>query len=310
MFYAGIILIALGGGGCTGVVVNNAVSNWFQKRIGLALGIMNTGVGLCGLLIPVVVWLIDAYGWRATVVVLGVGVWITCIPLALLIRDRPEKYGLRPDGETERKPLRAVCCGERKEAAPISFSEAIRHRAFVLILLGELIRMMAVFAVMNHIMPYLKVLQVPRSTAGLIAGGVTVFSIPGRLCFGWLADRFDKRLIAAVTSCLMTIGMFLLCYANQDWGMILFLLFFPIGLGGAIPLRGAMIQAYFGQEAFGRLIGLVMGASALGGIIGPTLAGYLFDTTGSYTCTWIFLGIATSTTIAMMLGLGPQKKIN
>jgi OFA family oxalate/formate antiporter-like MFS transporter len=310
MFYAGIVLIALGGGGCTGVVVNNAVSNWFQKRIGLALGIMNTGVGACGLLIPVVVWLIDAYGWRSTVVVLGVGVWITCIPLALLIRDRPEKYGLRPDGETDPETIRVVCRGERKEAAPISFSEAIRHRAFLFILLGEIIRMMALFAIINHIMPYLKVLQVPRSTAGLIAGGLTVFSIPGRLCFGWLADRFDMRWIAAVASGLMTIGVFLLCYVDQTWVMILFLLFFPIGFGGAIPLRGAMIQSYFGQEAFGRLIGLVMGASAIGGIIGPTLAGYLFDTTGSYILTWIILGVATSSTVPLMLGLGPKKKID
>jgi len=50
-----------------------------------------------------------------------------------------------------------------------------------------------------------------------------------------------------------------------------------------------------------------MGASAIGGLIGPTLAGYLFDTTGSYTFTWIILGIATSSTVALMLGLGRQQ---
>ena len=92
--------------------------------------------------------------------------------------------------------------------------------------------------------------------------------------------------------------------------MILFLLLFPLGFGGMTTLRGAMIQSYFGREAFGRLIGLVMGASAIGGLIGPTLAGYLFDTTGSYTFTWIILGIATSSTVALMLGLGPQAKID
>jgi len=310
MFYASIVLIAFGGGGCTGVVMNNVVSNWFQRRIGLALGIMNVGLGACGLMIPIVVWLIDAYGWRSAVVALGVGTWIICVPLALVIRDRPEQYGLHPDGGTAPSATQVNSPGDRKAAAPMTFPEALRHRAFLFITLGEVIRMMALAAVMNHIMPYLNVLQVPRSTAGLIAGGLTVFSIPGRLCFGWLADRFDKRWVAAVASGLMTIGMFLLCYADQGWGLIIFLLFFPIGFGGAIVVRGVMIQSYFGREAFGRLIGLLMGASAVGGIVGPTLAGYLFDTMGSYTFTWIILGIATSTTVAMMLGLGPQKKMD
>jgi MFS family permease len=308
MFYAGIILIAFGGGGCTGVVMMNAVSNWFQKRIGLALGIMNAGVGACGLLIPVVVWLIDAYGWRSAVVVFGIGTWITCIPLALVIRDRPEQYGLYPDGDTAPAVQRSDTPGEGTEATSMSFSAALRHRAFLFITLSEALRMMALGAVMTHIMPYLNLLHVPRSTAGLIAGGLSVFSILGRFGFGWLADLFDKRTVAAVACGLMTVGMFLLCYVETGWVMILFLLLYPVGFGGAVTLRGAMIQSYFGRAAFGRLLGLVMGASAVGGIIGPTLAGYLFDTTGSYIFTWILLGIACSFTIALMLNLGPKKK--
>jgi sugar phosphate permease len=309
MFYASIILIGFGGGGCTGVVMMDAVSNWFQKRVGLALGFMSAGVGVCGLLIPVVVWLIDAYGWRSAVMVVGVGTWIICIPLALLLRDRPEHYGLYPDGETApTTPRASVREGRGKAAAPLRFAEVVRHRAFLLIALSEGIRMMALGAVMNHIMPYLNLLHVPRTTAGLIAGGLAVFSVLGRFGFGWLADLFDKRLIAAVACGLMTLGMFLLCFVDQGWVMILFLLLYPVGFGGMITVRGAITQAYFGREAFGRIIGLILGVSSVGGIIGPTLAGYLFDTTGSYTFTWILLGIATSSTVVLMLSLSPQKK--
>jgi OFA family oxalate/formate antiporter-like MFS transporter len=308
MFYAGIVLIALGGGGCAGLVMMNAVSNWFQKRIGLALGFMSTGVGACGLLVPVVVQLIETYGWRSTVVIVGIGTWITCIPLALVIRDRPEQYGLRPDGDTTHDALLADKRGAEKAAAPIRLVEAIRHRAFLFIVLCEGIRMMVSGAVMNHIMPYLNVMHVPRSTAGLIAGGLSIFSILGRFGFGWLADSVDKRYITAVASGLMTIGLFLLCYIDQGWVMILFLLLYSVGFGGTITLRGALIQSYFGRAAFGRISGLVLGISAIGGIIGPTLAGYLFDTTGSYYYTWISLSIAASFTVPLMLGLGPQKK--
>jgi MFS family permease len=308
MFYTGIVLIAFGAGGCTGVVMNTVVSNWFRKRIGLALGIFNAGLGASGLLLPIVVWLIDTYGWRSAVVAFGVGTWVTCIPLALVIRDRPEQCGLLSDGDAGPDALQVNRPESMVEEAPMRFSEAIRHRAFLFIVLGEVIRMTTLAAVINHIMPYLHVLQVPRATAGLIAGGLTLFSIPGRLYFGWLADRFDQRWVAAVACGLMAVGMFLLCFANQGWVMILFLLLFPVGYGGANVLRGAMIQSYFGQAAFGRLIGLLLGASAIGGIIGPTLAGYLFDTTGGYTFTWILLGTATLSTVPMMLILGPKQK--
>lgn len=307
MLYAGIILIAFGGGGCTAVVMSNLVSNWFQKRIGLALGIMTAGVGACGLLIPVIVWLIDSYGWRSTLVVLGLGTWIICIPLALIIRDRPEQYGLQPDGDTALPDTRTNSPGDRTVAPVIPFLGALRHRAFLLIVLIEVIRMMTLTAVINHIMPYLNLLQVSRSTAGWIAAGLHVFSIPGRLFFGWLADRFDTRRVAAIACGLMATGMFLLCHADEGIVMIFFLLLFPVGYGGMNTLRGVMIQSYFGRAVFGRLIGLVMGAASVGGILGPTIAGYLFDTTGTYTLTWMLLGVATSSTVALAVNLGPRK---
>ncbi len=307
LFYACIILIAFGGGGCTAVVLTHVVGNWFQKKIGLALGIMNAGVGACGVMIPVIVWLIDAFGWRSAVVIIGLGTWVIGIPLAFIIRDKPEQYGLYPDGRKTELPCMSAPKEKEEKEGEIRFRDALRHKAFLFVTLGEAIRMMAVGAVITHIMPYLNLLQIPRSTAGLIAGGMSVISILGRFGFGWLADLFDKRYVAALACGLMSIGMFALCYVDSGWVMALFLFLFPVGFGGAVTLRGAITRDYFGRECFGRLIGLVMGASAVGGIIGPTLAGYFFDTTGSYFFTWILLGIATSFTVVLMLNIGPKR---
>jgi MFS family permease len=306
LFYASIILIAFGGGGCTGVVMMHAVSNWFQKRIGLALGIVTAGVGACGLLIPIIVWLIDTYGWRSAVVIFGVGTWIICGPLALIIRDKPEEFSLHPDGAVVTATPAAQDGG--KEPAPMPFVDAIKNRAFLFLALSDAIRMMAIAAVITHIMPYLNLLQVPRSTAGLIAGAISVISVLGRLSFGWLADLFDKCCIAAVATGLMSVGMFLLCYVDTGWVMLLFLILYPIGFGGVQTVRAAIIQEYFGRASFGRLIGLVLGCASVGSIIGPTLAGYLFDATGNYSHTWIMLGIASSFTVLLMLNLGPRKQ--
>jgi MFS family permease len=309
MFYAGFILIAFGGGGCTAVVLSQVVACWFQRDVGKALGVMTSGVGASGLMIPVIVWLIDALGWRTAMVVLGGGMWAIGIPLSFVIRDTPEGCGLHPDG---REPV-APAAGKTKEttgpAAGVqeySFREALKHRAFLFLALGEGVRMMAVSAVIIHIMPYLNLLGIPRTTAGLLAAATTVLSIAGRFCFGWLADFIDKRYIIAVCFAMMGLGLLALCRVDAFWFMILFLVLFPSGFGGAMVLRGAIVRDYYGRGSFGRLLGIVMGVSAVGGVIGPTLAGYAFDTQGSYIFIWVTLAVAIALATVLLLSMGPK----
>ena len=92
MFYISFILLGFGAGGCTAVVTMTAVTSWFAKSTGKALGIMSCGYGASGLLIPLIVWLIDVYGWRTTLILLGLGAWVLALPLFLIIRNRPEDY--------------------------------------------------------------------------------------------------------------------------------------------------------------------------------------------------------------------------
>ncbi len=57
-------------------------------------------------------------------------------------------------------------------------------------------------------------------------------------------------------------------------------------------LRGAIVREYFGRHAFGKMIGIIMGSASIGGIIGPTFAGWIFDTLGSYHFVWfVFFGM-------------------
>ena len=97
-FYAAILLLAFGAGGCTTVVHMSLMANWFKRRIGLAMGITGSGFGASGLAIPFIVDAVDTYGWRWTLIGLGLGTWLLCLPFSLLIRDRPEDMGLLPDG--------------------------------------------------------------------------------------------------------------------------------------------------------------------------------------------------------------------
>jgi hypothetical protein len=97
-FYISILLLAFGAGGCTSVVHMSLMANWFKRRQGLAMGIMGSGFGCSGLVIPFIVDWVDTYGWRETLIGLSLGAWLICLPLCLVVRDRPEDMGLLPDG--------------------------------------------------------------------------------------------------------------------------------------------------------------------------------------------------------------------
>jgi OFA family oxalate/formate antiporter-like MFS transporter len=289
-FYASFLIIAFGAGGCATVVTMTAVANWFHRKVGVAMGVMISGFGAGGLMLPLIVRLIDVSGWRTTFIILGLGMWIFGIPASFVIRNRPEQYGYFPDGKETGDPLPEIEI--RNRGSEISLRQALRMRSFWYINSIELIRMLTVMAVITHIMPYLGSLGIPRSTAGLVAGAVPLFSIIGRLGFGWLGDIFDKRYVLALSLFLTSLGLLAFRYTQSTWVACAFLLLFSPGYGGGMALRGAILREYFGRDSFGKIIGITVGCAATGGIIGPPLAGWVFDTVGSYQPIWlIFCGL-------------------
>jgi sugar phosphate permease len=267
-----------------------AVANWFQKRVGIALGIMACGFGASGLIVPFIVKLIDVYGWRIALIILGVVMCLIGLPLSFVIRNRPEQYGYLPDGETSadlgsKLPVQI-------EQTKIGIKSMLKNRSFVYLNLVEMVRMLTTTAVVIHVMPYLGSIGMSRVTAGLVAAGIPLCSIIGRFSFGWLSDVLEKRYMLAAAFVCLGAGMLAFCFANKIWAAILFLLLFPSGFGGIMVLRGSIVREYFGRDSFGTMIGIILGAASIGGLIGPTLAGWVYDTLGSYQVAWlVFLGL-------------------
>lgn len=290
MFYGSFLFLAFGAGGCASVVIMTAVANWFHKNVGVALGVAMSGFGASGLLVPIIVRLIDVYNWRGTLIILGLGMWILGIPLSLVIRNRPEQYGYLPDGELLVDPITNL--ENQRKGVEIGIKEGLKKRSFLYLILAEAIRMMTLAAVVIHIVPYLSSVGMSRATAGLVTGAMPLFSIIGRFGFGWLSDVIEKRHVMAMTFLFMGVGMLAFRYVHVMWVVYLFLLVFSPGYGGSMVLRGSILREYFGRDSFGKMIGITMGSASIGGIIGPTLAGWTFDTLGSYHLVWlVFCGI-------------------
>jgi MFS transporter, OFA family, oxalate/formate antiporter len=295
MFYVSFVLLSFGSGGATSIVTMSVVANWFDRHSGKAFGVMASGFGASGLLIPVIVWLIEVYHWRLTLIVLGLGMWVLGIPLCYLIRNHPEEYGLLPDGQS----VEAALEDPPPPEVHMTFQEAFRHKSFIYLNLSEFIRLMVVTAVITHVMPYLSSIGISRTTAGMVAAGIPLFSIPGRLAFGWLCDIYVKKYIMALNFFLIGLGLLAFAYVQSLWVMIIFLLLFPPNFGGLTVLRVAVLRESFGLRSFGRLLGILMGTASLGGILGPPLAGWVFDTWQSYYYIWI--AFAGSVGLAILL---------
>lgn len=286
MFYGAYILVAIGSAGCTSVVLMTVVGNWFRRNVGKALGFTACGIGASGILIPVVVWLIDTFQWRTAFVILGLGMWAVGVPLSFVIRSKPEKYGHLPDGEN-----RLNNCAENSKydyrENPITFKKALRDKNFWCIGIAETIRMTVLMAIVTHVMPYLSSVGISRTKAGLVTAAIPILSIVGRFGFGWLCDLYDKKLVLLSAFILMTIGVFSFAYSYMGWPIVCFLLFFPSGYGGGISARTSILREYFGRSIFGKILGIVMGSAAFGGIIGTVFSGWFFDAFGSYDLIWL-----------------------
>ncbi|MBI4332668.1 MAG: MFS transporter [Chloroflexi bacterium] len=291
MFYAAFFLIATGTSASGHAAMLPAVANWFQRRAGTAIGIVVSGAALGGALVPVVTILIDRLEWRTAMLILGLGTWAICLPLTLLLRNRPEDYGWWPDGD---RPSDMAAGGAKSPAKGVAATGAARavfsQRAFWQITLAFTFQGMVSSAVLTHVMPYLSTVGIPRSTASLVASIVPVVSIAGRLSFGWVAGRFGRRKAVLWMSSMSAVGLLsfgLLGY--RMWFLAPFLLFYSIGWGSSVTMRPALLTAYFGREKFATIHGMNQGVIHFGAMIGPPLAGWVFDEWRGYQGVWFIL---------------------
>lgn len=302
MFYGAFFLLAISDSACSPTVTMTAVANWFRKKVGIATGIMASGFALGGLLIPIIVKLIDIFDWRTAIFILGLSMWVIGLPFSLLFRHKPEQYGYVPDGEESN----AVIYDQGSSPAQthevdIRAKQALKTRAFWHIGLASALQLLAISAVLVHVMPYLSNAGIIRSTSALVAMAMPLTSIIGRLGSGWLGDRFNKTQVAAGFFALMSMGLVCFNYVANEGAWLLFLFVILFGIGwGSTTLRTALVREYFGRKRFGTILGFMMGITGLGIILGPLFAGWVFDNWGSYHAAWLVLAcLALIATVIM-----------
>ncbi|MBI1885750.1 MAG: MFS transporter [Chloroflexi bacterium] len=310
-FYGSVMVIAFGMSAAGGPVAMAAIALWFRRKRGRALALMSMGAGASGVMVLVLEALIAGFGWRTALLIMALVQWAVAIPLALSVRNRPADLGLVADGE----PTAADGTAGSGGAAPaalegLTVGEAVRSGFFWRLSLAVALSNLGSTAIIVH--------QIPFFTSGVgVASGVaaasltamSLLSLIGRFCFGWLADFAQKRFVLAASYALSALGIFLFAAIYEPWQIFFVLPLFAIGFGGAIPVRPAFQAEYFGLRAFGAIQGLVFTIATVGGVAGPVIAGGIYDWTGGYRPAFLILASGTAMAVPLILSVGRPQSV-
>ena len=297
MFFLCIFIISLGANFAGFFSVAHSVVNWFARKRSTAMGMVQLGMGIGGLAVPLVAWSMTSTSWRTIAFVSGLLFIAAGLPLARVIRHSPETYGLRPDGAKPEDELRPVLASVALPANESDFTprEALRTPAFWFISLGHGTAMLVVSALTVHLIPHLtEGLGFSLSAAAAIVSLLTGTMMVGTLLGGYLGDHFSKRLVASLAMFGHATALLLLAWAHSLLPVILF----AVMQGMAHGTRGVLMQPmradYFGRTSFGKIVGFSNMIVMWGNIGGPVFAGIMADQLGSYRLGFTVLAILSA----------------
>ncbi len=292
-FYLVFVVLSVGFGLSGYLTLVVAVANWFNRFRSLALALSTTGLGIGGMLVPLVALSLNTFGWRNTAIASCVIILALGLPMLPLIRGRPERYGMLPDGGPGPRPA-ATASQPASATRDFTVGEAVRTPAFWLISLGHGSALLVVGAIMVHLIPHVvHRLGVSLESAALVVTVMTMTSMVGQIGGGFLGDRMDKRLICAVGMVAHGVALLGITYSTSLWQVYVFAILHGLAWGGRGPLMGAIRADYFGRRSLGTIMGISAVIVTMGIMFGPVFAGWMADRRGDYELGFVVLAVMT-----------------
>jgi nitrate/nitrite transporter NarK len=291
------------------------ISRWFRRNRGLATGLAVTGPIFGSPLVILNTQIEEAYGWRVVLLGYGILVLVGVTLLSMLVRDRPEPYGLRPDGDAPEDSAsieHSTGSSRRRTDAGLTIRAVFRTKEFWLFT-SYLSGTFAVnSAVQAHMIPYFQQdIGLTAAWAAVVMSMVFIISGIGRIGGGYLLDRIDYRLVLAVVAAMMGFALLYLqvVAVKTVWATLPFALLFGVSFGCLVPMRGAVGSIMFGTRAIGGILGLLQGGSIAAGVIGPLVMGIIFDLNGNYSAAIWGLIVVSALMIPMSLAMASPAEL-
>ena len=281
-----------------------AISGWFRRRMGVAIGIMWAvgGIG-AAILAPLVGYMLDNMGWRETFVVLGLvgsGVMLLLWPF---VRSKPSDIGIEPYGTIKDAPPPVPRIAAMEKLRLKVFNQHMRRtRAFWNLPIIHALGCAGHGIVLIYVVPLAVDQGISLATAAVILTIIMLASVFSRLGSPVLAEIYGPRRLMVASLVLQGLPVLILFWAQDIWVFYIFAAIFGVGFGGEWTSYLEINRRYFGDGPMGSCYGWQMTGALLGHAITTGLAGLVLLATGSYNLVFA-LSIAFSLAGLVVIGL-------
>ncbi len=260
------------------ITITATIVRWFVKKRGMMAGIAKVGAGI-GITVGSlwVNWLISNNGWRQAYAILGSTILVGVISMALFFKRDPQQIGALPDGASG-----LPVTGQAADPRQFSLREAMSTRQFGLFTAIWFSFMFCIQMVMVHIVPHATDVGISAAFAAGILSVIGAFSILGRLGLTSLSDIWGTRTAYIITFALLVTALIWLQFTRETWTFYLFAALYGTAHGASFALLSPMVAGLFGLGSLATILGVILFVGTFGGLVSPTLAGWLFDKMGNY----------------------------
>jgi MFS family permease len=290
------------------IVIPVALTRWFARGAGVALGFMWASIGIGGLLGPVALrWFITNTGWRDTFFLVGASFGGIMLLTAYFIRSRPQDMNVRAYGEQEPvlTPVNGMAAIPTPSLAPgIEFDHIKRSPAFWHLTNTHFLGCVGHAILLAHIVSIAILRGIPELKAAGVLGIISATSTVSRFGFPILVEKLGAKRTLALAFVMQAVPIPFLFLVADPWEFYIVAFFFGLGMGGEMPCFPIINRQYWGPlsplnviyawEMAGALIGMAMGG---------WLGGILYDITGTYSVSIVTAFLFTIAGLAPILAL-------
>jgi len=258
-------------------------------------------VGGAGLT-PFLAMVVTAWGWRWGAFLAGVSFLVAGVPLSLWVKRSPESMGMQPDGAPLPSSFRERDRHDNRQPGnpepEITVKQALRTPLFWMLILSMTARAAAFTTVTTHFIPMMVWKGLSQEHAAVLLAGFAIINLPIHFVLGWIADFVNKPKLIASCMLLGVIAVLPMLWSGSIWALWFFTALYSV-LDASMPITWAAVGDFFGRKSFGTIRGNMNLFYTWGSVLGPVIAGAVYDRTQSYDA--VFRGMAVLLIIAATL---------
>lgn len=288
------------------------VARWFDANRGRAMALLVMGMSLGTVVMaPLIGWLIEQFGWRQCVMLLGVVLGGLFLVLAMFARERPGPDDIEPGSATESGDAGVPIASDSipPAAKPLGIGQLLSMPIFWVLSLGAALAFGSMQAMMVSIVPMAGDIEITGAKAASLMSIVGVLAVVGKLVLVWLGDKFDKSLVLGLLFGLIAASSVALMFAHDFAALAACSALLGLSAGATMPIFLALLAQKIGPASFGTANGVASLMMALMGAVAVRFGGEVYDRTGGYDMMFMTFTVVAFLSAAMIFATGRMGQI-